>query len=360
MSLTKITLSTNKSYLVINGDRRTIRQSEKGLVLKVELLNQQGASYDLTGKKLIFSENKQGGKIVIDDSSDAFKITDPLAGIFEYTLNKQVYSASGTAWFEIKQDDEVIDTSRDFYFDVIKDATYAVTNDNYVSSLTALEDYYKGVIKQSETSINSVISQFKSEVKKAIDTTNNQLSEKLENAQDQINTISQQRDSTIALAKQNFSDQLNSMQSDFTRWKSDQLDDFNAKVKELDDKILADDAKANQFNSDLNSMLSKVEQAKSEFEAVDFSKYATKSDIFSKKEIEDMVAEAGRVKTVDGISPDSSGNVQTDHYTRSEIDNKISPVNERITTLENNKLIVHVASSADVSKYPGKIVITDD
>ena len=451
MSLATITLSTNKSYRVINGDRRSLRQSEKGLVLKVELLNQNGSSYDLTGKTLVFSENKNSGKVVVDDRSSVFTVTDAKAGKFEYKLHSQVYSDSGVAWFEIKDGAEVIDTTRDFYFDVIKDAIYNPANDNYVSTLGALEDHYNGVIQKSEQSVNAIIEQFKSEVAAAINSGKSDIANEIQDAQTKIDqleksgndlianlkqtfnvnnqklidlqaqwqaqtkqiqatadsqiakikadaqaqtqqinenansTISainqkaeiqanaiqakadqqlkdnqagydaeiaklekqladnrtandaelkrvaddsanklaeveqaknnaiaeivKQRDSAIATANQSFTDKINSMQSDYDTWKSKQVADFTAQIKVLSDKLDSDESKESELDTRLKTLQASVDQAQKDFASVDFTKFALTANTYRKSEVDNLVASAGKVKTVDGNSPDSNGNV---------------------------------------------------
>lgn len=260
MSLATITLSTNKSYRVINGDRRSLRQSEKGLVLKVELQDQNGKSYDLTNKTLVFSENKNGGKIVVDDRSTAFTITDAKAGKFEYKLHSQVYSDSGVAWFEIKDGAEVIDTTRDFYFDVIKDAIYNPANDNYVSTLGALEDHYNGVIQKSEQSVNAIIEQFKSDVATAINSGKSDIANEIQDAQAKIAQLEKSGNDLIANLKQTFNVNNQKLIDLQVQWQT--------QTKQIQDtadsqiaKIKADaQAQTQQINENASSTISAINQ----------------------------------------------------------------------------------------------------
>ena len=325
MSLATITLSTNKSFRVINGDRRRLRQSEKGLVLKVELLNQQGAAYDLTNKALVFSENKDGGKIVVDDRSEAFTITDAKAGKFEYKLHSQVYTDSGVAWFEIKDGAEVIDTTRDFYFDVIKDAIYNPANDNYISTLGALEDHYKGVIQKSEQDVSAIIDKFKEDVASAIssgkddisdeikdaqskiaeleksgndlidqmkqsyqynnqklidlqnewktqtkaiqDTADSQIAKIKADAQEQIDQINTEASNTISAINKQAQDQANAIQAKADKQLQDNQKDHDDEIAKLEQQLsddkLANDNELKRVSDSLNSKLDEVETAKS-------------------------------------------------------------------------------------------------
>lgn len=260
MSLATITLSTNKSYRVINDDRRKLRQSEKGLILKVELLNQNGSSYDLTGKTLVFSENKVGNKIVVDDSYDAFTITDAKAGKFEYKLHSQVYSDSGVAWFEIKDGAEVIDTTRDFYFDVIKDAIYNPANDNYVSTLGALEDHYNGVIQKSEQGVNAIIEQFKSDVATAISSGKSDIANEIQDAQTKIDQLEKSGNDLIANLKQTFNVNNQKLIDLQAQWQMQTKQIQNIADSQIA-KIKADaQAQTQQINENANSTISAINQ----------------------------------------------------------------------------------------------------
>ena len=98
MAITDLVLNTDKSSTDINNDKIIIRQSEKGLVLNATIKAKDGTNYDLSGKTVQFAENKDDAKLVLDDD---VQIDSSNNGVIHYTLNQEVYSASGTAWFEI-------------------------------------------------------------------------------------------------------------------------------------------------------------------------------------------------------------------------------------------------------------------
>ena len=95
MSLAQITLTTNKSISSVGDYVRKIGQGEKGQILPVLVTDENGSAYDLTGKNLVFSENKVSGAIIVDDGSDVnsgkFTPVDLKNGRFDYTLQKQAY-----------------------------------------------------------------------------------------------------------------------------------------------------------------------------------------------------------------------------------------------------------------------------
>ena len=125
MSLAPITLTTDKSTAVIDNAHRRLRQDEDGLSITVAVLNEDNTAYNLTGKGLVFCENKQNNKIIIDngkgDNSGQFNRNsdNDTKGIFTYVLQKDTYAASGKAWFEIT-DGTTVDTTNNFYFNVEK------------------------------------------------------------------------------------------------------------------------------------------------------------------------------------------------------------------------------------------------
>ena len=76
--------------------------------------------------------------------------------------------------------------------------------------------------------------------------------------------------------------------------------------------------------------------------------FATKNDLAKLEDsINSQIKNAGQVKTVDGIAPDKDGNVPTDHYTKAEIDQRVTDINGRIATVENRE-ITHVCDDYDV------------
>ena len=80
----------------------------------------------------------------------------------------------------------------------------------------------------------------------------------------------------------------------------------------------------------------------------DFLKVATDKDLTAfAQDIKKQIENAGQVKTVDGIAPDKDGNVQTDHYSKAEIDQRVTDINGHITTIEKRE-ITHVCDDYDV------------
>ena len=169
MSLAPITLTTDKSTAVIENTHRKLRQDESGLSITVTVLNEDNTPYDLTEKNLVFCENKQNNKIIIDngkgDNSGKFNRNsdNDTKGVFTYVLQEDVYTASGMAWFEIT-DGIKVDSTKNFYFYVEKDADISIPNNDYIGSLKALETAMAG----AQSRITSDLADMEAQITKQI------------------------------------------------------------------------------------------------------------------------------------------------------------------------------------------------
>ena len=346
-------MNTDKSSTDINNDKIIIRQSEKGLVLNATIKAKDGTNYDLSGKTVQFAENKDDAKLVLDDN---VQIDSSNNGVIHYTLNQEVYSASGTAWFEIiTNQGDVIDTTKNFYIDVLRDAEINVANDNYISSLDRLIAHVKAAGDQAKEQINDMVKQLTDDVnskKQEADNISADLTKKFDdkltdlNSQlsdyqtkydklstdwsNELKTISDQATSDI---NAKYAQKLVDLQNDYDSWKTKTVADFNATVDPIKKSIeqnATDVASVKKLVQDTVAQMNVLNQ---DFDKIDFTKFVTGDQIknyYTKTEVNNIVADlnakmatAGTVKTVDNIQPDSKGNIQTDHYTKSETDQKL-------------------------------------
>ena len=411
MSLAILTLPTNKSISTVSDHVRKIGQGEAGQKLEVIVTDADGSGYNLDGKTLEFSENKEGGKIVSDNDQNHFEIKDAKAGRFVYTLAPAVYAASGVAWFDITSaDGSVIDTTKNFNIDVIEDESIHINNDNYVSSLASFETHYDGVIKKAKedseallTKIDGQLSQAladnnkkaadsltdqKAQLQKLIDSTNqlqtdwnaqfikqkqsladvdaswqtqskkiqddanSKIAEIESNADTQKNAIQQAaddqlkanknandaeitdvkkqladelakveadkttaiqgvtdaRDKAISDATDKLNANLRSLQEDYNTWKTSTVSDFQAKLDKLTKELATDESSQTALKQAIDSAKDTISKIKD----VDFTVYAHKTDLenyYTKAELDPMLADAGKVKTVNNITPDDNGNI---------------------------------------------------
>ena len=166
----------NKS--TTNLSRVEVRDSDKGEILESFILNSDGTPYDLSGKSLVFNENKDGDKFVSDPN---VSVVDERTGHITYQLHDQVHSARGTAWFDIidKSNGAKIDSTTDFYIEVRDGLKCTVYNTTYISDLEKLKQQMEALIQQAD-------GELKAELQKA----EQQLNQELQNFRNQYGALS--------------------------------------------------------------------------------------------------------------------------------------------------------------------------
>ena len=164
----------NKS--TTNLSRVEVRDSDKGEILESFILNSDGTPYDLSGKSLVFNENKDGDKFVSDPN---VTIVDARIGHITYQLHDQVHSARGTAWFDIIQDGAKIDSTTDFYIEVRDGLKCTVYNTTYIAALEKLKQQMEALIGQAD-------GELKTELQRA----EQQLNQGVQNFRTQYNSLS--------------------------------------------------------------------------------------------------------------------------------------------------------------------------
>lgn len=291
MSLAQIVLTTNKTTSNVGDYVRKIGQGERGQVLPVIVVDATGTPYDLSDKKLVFSESKDSGKYVVDDGKDSrsgkFTLTDAKNGKFSYTLQEQVYPESGTAWFDIvSADGTVLDTTVSFRFAVIPAPTLHVSDDNYSSTLEALQAHYQGVIKNTETQTQNLINNLTDKINQAISNGQRDIANELSDARTKLQAIQDQENQLVA----NWTNELNTQKQNFanleSQWQEQSKsisDSYQAKINEINtqaqsqhddiqaaaDQQLknnqsANDAEITKIKSDAQAQHDQIEKAKND------------------------------------------------------------------------------------------------
>lgn len=333
MSLAVINLPTNKTESTVSDHVRKIGQGEKGLTLEVIVMDADSSGYDLTDKIITFSENKVGGKIVVDSAKENFERLNDTAGRFRYKLADSVYAASGEAWFSISTPSgDVIDTTKSFNIDVIEDATIHINNDNYVSTLTALETHYKAIIQRTEDDNAALLAKFNQQIKDAVDNGNNNIQQVIDSADkliaqweqeltndnqalnrllndwqtqtNQINSdyenqkkaiqkdansqlvdnkkaaddaiakIESDKQTAIDQANNDFKTKLESIQTDYNSWKTTTIADFQKQLDQLKQELKDDE----DAQSSIRDAIKAANNAISKINDVDFTQYVKKDD----------------------------------------------------------------------------------
>lgn len=351
----------------MSDDTRVLRSTEKGLVLDVTILNEDDSPYDLTGKNVSFSEIKESDRVVADDGtgeqSGKFNMIDQTKGHFSYQMTHQCYTASGTCFFQIKQDDTIVDTTQDFYFQVKVDPTVKPINDSYVSSLIAMENHLLGATQKTQNTIdqlsktasdtqsrakavldkinsdftdysnkyNTLATSWQAQEKAINDAANKQLANlKTSNQADitaAVKSINDQRDAALKQLNDDKTKELAGIQSDYNSWKTSTVKDFNDTAQTIKESISENDQKLTTVSKQVSDTVASMDSLKQQFDKVDFSKFMTGDTIknyYTKEETDLRLQQAGKVKSVDNIQPDSSGNITTDHYTKDQANQKLA------------------------------------
>lgn len=214
----------NKS--TTNLSRVEVRDSDKGEILESFILNSDGTPYDLSGKSLVFNENKDGDKFVSDPN---VTIVDARIGHITYQLHDQVHSARGTAWFDVidKSNGTKIDSTTDFYIEVRDGLKCTVYNTTYISDLEKLKQQMEALIQQAD-------GELKAELQKA----EQQLNQELQNFRNQYNSLSADFQSQFKTAQnarqQDYNNQKNSINQDWTNNKNSIWEQWNNDKANID------------------------------------------------------------------------------------------------------------------------------
>ena len=313
MSLAPITLTTDKSTAVIDNAHRRLRQDESGLSITVTVLNEDNVAYDLTGKNLVFCENKQNNKIIVDngkgDNAGKFNRNsdNDTKGIFTYVLQEDVYTASGMAWFEIT-DGTTVDSTKNFYFDVEKDADIRFSNNDYIGSLKALETAMAG----ARGKITSGLADMEAQITKKIADTNaandGKIIQALKNLTDQTtvalsnvdeytrklatlqsqwdselqnikNKAGTDTDSAVKAINDRYTNDFAKLKSDFTNWQTSTTQSYQKQVDDILAKVQKNGTEVADVEKQMNDTVAKMQTLTQQFSKIDFTLYAHKDDL---------------------------------------------------------------------------------
>lgn len=243
----------NKS--TTNLSRVEVRDSDKGEILESFILNSDGTPYDLSGKSLVFNENKDGDKFVSDPN---VTIVDARIGHITYQLHDQVHSARGTAWFDVidKSNGAKIDSTTDFYIEVRDGLKCTVYNTTYISDLEKLKQQMEALIQQAD-------GELKTELQRA----EQQLNQELQNFRNQYNSLSNDFQNQFKAAQNarqaDYNNQKDAINADWFNTKNninknaqDTINAIKDNAKQVLDKDQADwNAKQNQWDSTFSAIV---------------------------------------------------------------------------------------------------------
>ena len=289
MTTDKLVLNISKINISPDSTRLKYSQDERGKQVDVTVIGNDGSTaYDLTGKKIIFSEIKDGGKIIIDDEITHFIRTadNDKIGKFTYVFVDQTYQQSGEAHFEFTTDIEHVDTTINFDISIVNSAQLKPDNTSYVSSLIALEAHYRATIANTETQTQNLINSLTDKIDQAISNGQRDIANELSDARTKLQAIQDQENELVS----NWTTELNTQKQNFanleSQWQSQSKsisDDYASKKEKIEsdaqsqhdsiqdaaDQQLknnqsANDAELAKVESETKAKLDEVEKAKND------------------------------------------------------------------------------------------------
>lgn len=202
----------------------TIRDSGNKEVLEAYLLNHEGQPYNLENKTVTFMENKDGDKFVSDPN---VQIVNATAGFVRYTLQSQVHSASGIAWFEINDNSGLVDSTGNFNIRVENGLRATADNTTYIADLEKLKQQMETLLKQADGELQA-------ELQKA----EQQLDQELQNFRNQYNSLSADFQNQFKAAQnarqQDYTNQKNAINQDWTNNKNQIWGQWNGDKANID------------------------------------------------------------------------------------------------------------------------------
>lgn len=255
MANDKLVLNISKINISPDSTRLKYSQDERGKQVDITVIDNDGVTaYNLTGKKIVFSEIKDGGKTIIDDESTHFirSADNDKIGKFTYIFPDQTYQQSGEARFEFTTDIEHIDSTISFDISIVSSAHLKPDNTSYVSSLVALETHYKAVISNAESNTQNLINSLTDKIDQAISNGQRDVANQLTDMRNQLQAIQNRENGLI----QNWTADFNTRKADFDKLKSD----WQAQSKAISDSY---QAKINEINTQAQSQHNDI-QAKAD------------------------------------------------------------------------------------------------
>lgn len=289
MTNDKLVLNISKINISPDSTRLKYSQDERGKQVDVTVIGSDGSTaYDLTGKKIIFSEIKDGGKIIIDDEMSHFIRTadNDKIGKFTYAFVDQTYQQSGEAHFEFTTDIEHVDTTINFDISIVNSAQLKPDNTSYVSSLIALEAHYRATISNADAQTQNLINSLTDKIDQAISNGQRDVANELTDMRNQLQALHNQENGLI----QSWTNDFNARKADFDKLKADwqnqsksisdsyasKIAEINSQAQSQHDQIQtaadqqlqanqsASDAELAKIKSDAQAQHDQIEKAKND------------------------------------------------------------------------------------------------
>ena len=288
----------NESYIsslesLVAHYRSTINTTETETNQLIDSLNKQIAQAISDGNKSVADEVSSIKEIIQQMQTEYKSKSDALAKLTS-DWQTQTQTIQNSADDQLKK----INENANSEIDKLKqdaDSQLKTNQENATAALTKINQDAADQLKSNQTANDAEINSVKQ-----------QLSDELAKVETDkvtaIQGITNARDKAIQDATDKLTAKLQSVQADYDSWKTSTVGDFQAKLDKLTQQLNTDET--DQTN--LKQAIDSVKEAVSKISDVDFTVYAHKSDLenyYTKAELDPMLADAGKVKTVNGIEP---------------------------------------------------------
>lgn len=298
------TVVANESYIsslegLVAHHRSTIDTTETETNQLIDSLNKQIAQAISDGNKSVADEVSSIKEIIQQMQTEYKSKSDALAKLTS-DWQTQTQTIQNSADDQLKQ----INENANSEIDKLKqdaDDQLKTNQENATAAFTKINQDAADQLKSNQTANDAEINSVKQ-----------QLSDELAKVETDkvtaIQGITNARDKAISDATDKLNAKLTALQQDYDEWKTSTVGDFQTKLDKLTEQLNTDET--NQAS--LKQAVDSAKETVSKLHDVDFTVYAHKSDLenyYTKTETDAKLAEAGKVKTVNGIQPDSAGNI---------------------------------------------------
>lgn len=299
------TVVANESYIsslegLVAHHRSTIDTTETETNQLIDSLNKQIAQAISDGNKSVADEVSSIKEIIQQMQTEYKSKSDALAKLTS-DWQTQTQTIQNSADDQLKQ----INENANSEIDKLKqdaDDQLKTNQENATAAFTKINQDAADQLKSNQTANDAEINSVKQ-----------QLSDELAKVETDkvtaIQGITNARDKAIQDATDKLTAKLQSVQADYDSWKTSTVSDFQAKLDKLTKELATDESSQTALKQAIDSAKDTISKIKD----VDFTVYVHKDDLknyYTKAELDPMIEQAGKVKSVNGVKPDEkTGNI---------------------------------------------------
>ena len=295
----------NESYIsslesLVAHYRSTINTTETETNQLIDSLNKQIAQAISDGNKSVADEVSSIKEIIQQMQTEYKSKSDALAKLTS-DWQTQTQTIQNSADDQLKK----INENANSEIDKLKqdaDSQLKTNQENATAALTKINQDAADQLKSNQTANDAEINSVKQ-----------QLSDELAKVETDktvaIQGVTEARDKAISDATDKLNANLRSLQEDYNTWKTSTVGDFQAKLDKLTQQLNTDETD----QASLRQAIDSAKETISKIKDVDFTVYVHKDDLknyYTKAELDPMIEQAGKVKSVNGVKPDEkTGNI---------------------------------------------------